>query len=269
MTDLHWIATGRADGPVVLLSNPLGATSDVWADLAGVLEPRFRVIRYDSRGHGLSPLGKSPIDIGSLVDDAADVLDSASAEHAHVVGLSLGGMVGMSLAARMPTRVRSLTAMCTAAFFPDKEIWGERARAARDGRMADLADSSLERWFTSAWTHRHPAAVQAARRMFLSTSVEGYARTAEAVGALDLRDALPLVVCPALVVAGRFDPSTPSPLLQEIADGIDQSRYRELEGAHWLPVEAAAAVSETVLSFLAEVDQSVNRGAEDAKCKTL
>ncbi|GAA2459887.1 alpha/beta fold hydrolase [Actinomadura vinacea] len=260
MTALHWIATGSDDGPTVLLSNPLGASLAVWRDLAAGLEPGFRVIRYDSRGHGRSPVGDAPIDIDSLADDAADVLDAAGAEHAHIVGLSLGGMVGMSLAARAPSRVRSLTLMCTAAFFPDKAVWSERAGTARAGRMADLADGSLARWFTGKWAQEHPAEMMAAREMFLSTSAEGYARTAAAVGALDLRDSLARIECPALVIAGGSDPSTPPAFLREITAGIERSRFRELEGAHWLPVESAEAVAAAVLPFLRGVDQRVTDG---------
>ncbi|SCL29233.1 3-oxoadipate enol-lactonase [Micromonospora pallida] len=250
MTAARWTETGGSAGrDVILLCNPLGAALEVWDPMVGSLRRQHRVVRYDSPGHGGSPLADG-IDIRSLTEVAVGVLDAAGAERAHVVGLSLGGMVGLSLAAVHPSRVVSLSVVCSAAYFPDKELWRQRAALARSGGMAELADGSLSRWFTPAWAERNPAVIDDARAMFLATDPEGYARTAEALGALDLRPALGSVGCPTLVVAGDVDPSTPPAMLREIADGVPDARYEELAGAHWLPVEQSQALGALVLPFI-------------------
>ncbi|WP_278235819.1 alpha/beta fold hydrolase [Isoptericola sp. AK164] len=251
MTDVRWTASEepRPGRETVLLSNPLGAPLELWDDVTDALAPSFRVLRYDSPGHGGSPL-RDEITIETLTDVALEVLDAAEVERAHVVGLSLGAMVGLSLAARAPGRTASLAVLCSSAYFPDKQVWQDRAATARAEGLDGLAGGSLARWFTPGWAAEHPDAIEAARAMFVGTDPEGYARTAEAVGALDLRPSLPEVAAETLVVAGDADPSTPPAMLRAIADAVPHARYEELAGAHWLPVERPDAVVERLVPFL-------------------
>ncbi|MBR7741688.1 alpha/beta fold hydrolase [Phycicoccus sp. BSK3Z-2] len=243
MTALHRTDTGPAgSGEPVLLSNPLGAPLEVWDALADDLAADHRVLRYDPPGHGRSPL-REGVDVDTLADAALEVLDAAGVERAHVVGLSLGGMVGIALAAAHPERVASLGVLCSSAYFADKATWASRVEQARADGLEPLADGSLARWFTPEWASAHPDGMAEARRQFLSTDPEGFARSAEAVGALDLRDRLADVVAPTLVVAGSQDPSTPPWMGREIAEGVLGARYEELDGAHWLPVERPADVA--------------------------
>lgn len=251
MSDLRWVQTDDVSKskPVVLLSNPLGASLEVWDPVMAGLSSVFRVVRYDSPGHGGSSL-RDDMDIGALTDVAIEVLDAADADRAHFVGLSLGGMIAISAAAAHPSRVMTASIVCSSAHFEDKLLWSSRAAEARAGGLDGLAGPSLDRWFTTEWVESQADAAEAARRLFLGTTPEGYARTAEAIGRMDLRDALSMVWCPALVVAGRSDPSTPPPMLRAIAEGVRDATYREIDGAHWLPVERPAAVTTVLTEFI-------------------
>lgn len=251
MTDIRWAQSEDASGgkPVLLLSNPLGAALEVWDPILVGLTGSFRVLRYDSPGHGKSPI-RDDMELASLAAVAVEVLDAAGVERAHMAGLSLGAMVAIVSAASHPSRIQTISILCSSAHFEDKQLWSARADEARTAGLEGLADASLARWFTPEWTRSHPAAIAAARRLFLETTPEGYARTVEAVGRMDLRPTLATVTCPALVIAGRSDPSTPPAMLREIADGVRDATYRELDGAHWLPVERPVAVTAVLTQFV-------------------
>jgi 3-oxoadipate enol-lactonase len=215
--DVGAVVTGREDGPVVVLSNSLGSTYHMWDAQIPELEQRFRVIRYDTRGHGHSPVTDGPYTIDDLADDLVALLDRLGIARAHLVGLSLGGMTAMRVAARNPDRVERLALLCTGAALPPASAWTDRAATVRAGGSAAVAEAVVGRWFTPTHLAAHPDVKEAHEAMVAATPAEGYAGCCEAIAALDLRGDLASITAPTLAIAGADDPATPPAKLEEIA----------------------------------------------------
>lgn len=228
---VSYTATGREDAPVVVLSHSLGATRAMWDPQVPVLAERYRVLAYDTRGHGESPAPAGPYSLDDLVDDVVALLDGVGAERAHVVGLSLGGMTALRLAARDPGRVDRLAVMCTSAK-PVSGPYLERAAAVRSGGTAPLAPAVAGRWLSPEYAAAHPDLVARLEAMIAGADDEGYASCCEVIDSLDLRADLGRIGAPTLVVSGADDLALPPEHQQAIAGGIP--------GAEWLTVEPAA-----------------------------
>ena len=236
---------------MVAFSNSLGATLEMWDAVLPALAGRFRTLRYDTRGHGGSETRDRPTDIADLADDLAGLLDALGIGRAHLVGLSLGGMIVQALASAEPGRVLSATMMATTAHLPGAESWNERAETARNRGTGALVDATLARWFTPAFTERAPETVQAVRERFLACDPVGYAVCCGAIGRMDLRPALSAITAPTLVMAGRDDPSTPPAMAEEICAGIAQAELLVLpRAAHLLAIERADAAGLYLRAFL-------------------
>src|SRR5215212_4391311 len=163
---------GPADAPVVVLSNSLGATRGMWDPQVPALAERFRVVTYDTRGHGASPAPQGPYSLDDLVDDVVALLDRLGVGRAHVAGLSLGGMIGMRLAAREPSRVSRLAVLCTSAT-PDPQAFLARARAVRAEGTAPLAPGIVSRWLTPPYAAAHPDLVARLEAMIVGADDDG------------------------------------------------------------------------------------------------
>jgi 3-oxoadipate enol-lactonase len=172
--EAHHLQEGPEEAPVLVLSNSLGTTLEMWDEQAPALSERFRLLRYDHRGHGGSPVPPGPYKIEDLGRDVIALLDRLGVERFSFCGLSLGGMVGMWLASEAPERVERLVVCCTSArFAPD--TFDSRARTVRANGVGAIADTVVERWFTPAFREGRPQVVEWARRMLLETPAEGYA----------------------------------------------------------------------------------------------
>lgn len=237
--------------PVVLLSNSLGTTRAMWDRTVPALLPHFRVLRYDTRGHGASPVPPGPYTIDDLVDDVVALLDRLGLDRVHVVGLSLGGMTGMRLAARHPVRVNRLALLCTGAFLEPRRGWHERAATVRAHGMAAVADAVVARWYTPTLHERDPARIAGARAMLCSTPAEGYAGCCEVIGEMDLRSDLPSIAAPTLAIAGEQDPATPPEHLRAIAAAVPRARLAVVpEAAHLANDEQPDAVNALLVEHL-------------------
>ncbi len=257
MANVFSTATGPADAPVVVLSNSLGATFAMWDAQMPWLR-RFRVIRYDNRGHGRSPVPPGPCSIDDLAADVVALLDRHGVARASFCGLSLGGMVGMRLATIAPERVERLVLCCTSAQLGPPEGWYDRARLVRSEGTAAVADAVVGRWFTEAFRSTRPDAVAAFRAMIASTTVEGYASCCEAIAAMDQLDAIAAIRAPTLVIAASDDPATPVAHGQAIVERIPGARMVVIDdAAHLANVERPGAVSTAILAHL---DQAYSRG---------
>jgi 3-oxoadipate enol-lactonase len=247
---LHHVEAGQGD--VVLMGASLGTTHAMWDAQAGPLAERFRVVRFDHRGHGGSPVPPGPYTIAGLGGDVLALLDALGIERASYVGLSLGSMVGIWLAANAPERVERLVLVGTAAHLPPPEGWEERAQEVeRAGTVAAVADGVLARWLTPAYAERHPDVVERLRGMLAATSPEAYAACCRALGAMDLRDDARRIRARTLVVAGAQDPSTPPEHGKAIAEAIPDSRYELLDpSAHIIAIERADDVTRLLLEHL-------------------
>ena len=249
--EVHAVVEGPSEAPVVLLLGSLGSTLEMWDLQVPALAEHFRVVRFDARGHGRSPVPDGPYSLDDLVDDALALLDRLGAATASLVGLSLGGMTAMRLAAREPHRVDRMALLCTSALLGPASSWTERAAAVRAGGTSVVARTVVSRWLTDAARAADPGAVADLERMVGGTPSEGYAACCEAIGAMDLRADLPRITAPTLAVAGADDPSTPPEHLRAIAEAVPGASLVVLpSAAHLANVEQPAAVNAALLVHL-------------------
>lgn len=228
---LNHAVSGPADAPVLLLGGSLGANLSMWEPQMRALADRFRVVAFDQRGHGRSPVPPGPYTIGDMGADVIALMDQLGTERAFYAGLSIGGMVGIWLGANAPDRVERLVLLCTSAYAPPPSRWLERAAAVRAaGTTEVVADAVVERWFTPEWAREHPEQVQRHRAMIVATDPEGYACCCEALAAMDLRRDLESISAPTLVIGGLQDQSLPPDHQELIAGAIPGARL-ELIGA--------------------------------------
>jgi 3-oxoadipate enol-lactonase len=244
--------TGAAGAPVLVLGNSVGTTSELWQPQLAVLGARFRLLRYEHRGHGGSPAPPGPYTIAGLGADVLALLDEHEIGTARYCGLSLGGMVGMWLAANAPGRISSLALCCTSAFLRPAQLWEDRAALVRSAGMTAISGQVVGRWFTPAYAAAHPGTVAAFVAALEERVVpEGYAGCCDAIAAMDLRPALGSVKAPALVIAGADDPATPPWHGAVIAAAIPGARLRVIRGAaHLANVSQAAEVTAALLAHL-------------------
>lgn len=251
---LHHTLEGPEDAPVLVVSNSLGTTLRMWDDQAPALRERFRLLRYDHRGHGDSPVPPGPYEIDDLGRDVLALLDRLEVERFSFCGLSVGGAVGMWLASEIPERVERLVLCCTAARFAPPEQWDERAETVRADGVGAIADAVLERWFTPPFRKGHPEVVEWAGGMLRNTPAEGYAGCCEAIRDADLRSRLRAIRAPTLVVAGADDSAAPPEEAELIRDSIPDARLLVVEqAAHLANVEQPEAVTQAVLEHLEPV----------------
>ncbi len=244
------VLEGPEDAPVLVLSNSLGATLEMWDAQAEALRGRFRLLRYDARGHGPSPAPPGPYEIGDLGRDVLSLLDRLGIWRASFCGLSIGGMVGMWLASEVPERFERLVLLCTAARL-DPEAWRERAEKVRAGGVGAVADAVVERWFTPEFRASRPETHHWAMRMLRATDPEGYAGCCEAIRDMDLRGRLDRIEVPTLVVAGADDPATPPGHGELIRDSVPDARFELVpHAAHLANVEQPEAVTRAILGHL-------------------
>ncbi len=249
--DLNYLLEGPEDAPVLVLSNSLGTSLEMWDDQAPVLGDRFRLLRYDTRGHGRSPAPPGPYAIGDLGGDVVRLLDRLGIERASFCGLSVGGMTGMWLAAEAPERVERLVLLCTSALLGPKGIWDERIATATEQGMTALVDGVIERWFTPAFRSENPATVEKMATTLRETDPEGYAGCCAAIRDMDLRDRLPSIKAPTLVVSGAEDPATPPEHGRLIRDAIPGARFEVVPGAaHIANVERPEEITQLILTHL-------------------
>lgn len=248
---LHATVDGPPDAPVLLLGSSLGTTGAMWQPQVAALAERYRVVRYDHLGHGGSavPLGAYTIDL--LGRKVLRLLDDLGIARVHYAGLSLGGMVGMWLAAHAPERIDRLALLCTSASLGPADGWRARAATVRAGRLHTIADAIVQRWFTADFAAAHPDVVAAHRDLLLSTPAAGYAGCCEAIAAMDLRADLAAVRVPTLVIAAADDPATPPEQAVAIAERIPSARLVVIDdAAHLANVEQPETVTRLLVDHL-------------------
>src|SRR3954471_19224537 len=238
---------GPEDAPVVLLSNSLGATRAMWDPQVPVLAERYRVVTYDTRGHGTSPAPAGPYTLDDLVDDLVALLDRLGAQRAHVAGLSLGAMPPLGLAGGEPQRVHRLAVLCSSAK-TEPQGFLDRAAAARAEGTASFAPAVAGRWLTPPYAAGHPELVARLEAMIAGCDDEGYAACAEVVARVDLRDDLPRITAPTLVVSGAEDPALPPAHQEAIAAGIPGAELLTVSpGAHLTNLEQPLRITGALL----------------------
>ena len=247
---LHYQIEGAADAPMLVLSNSLGTTLDMWSPQMPALLDHFRVLRYDTRGHGQSEVTPGPYTIAQLGTDVVALLDHLQIARAHFCGLSMGGMTGMWLGIHAPSRIHKLVLCNTSAAIGVPDMWNARIAQVRQDGMTAVIPAVLERWFTADFLTHAPAQVERVRAMLAATSVEGYVANCAAVRDMDQRAELNRVSSPTLVIASRYDKSTPPEHGEFIAKAIPGARYVELSAAHLSNWEVAQSFTRQLLDFL-------------------
>ena len=248
---ISYTTTGPEGAPVLVLSNSLGTTMEMWAPQLEALAKHYRVVRYDTRGHGGSFVPSGAYSLEMLGRDVLGVLDALKVERAHFCGISMGGLTGQWLGVHAGGRIDKLVVANTAARIGTVEGWQQRATLVRDRGMGDVAAGAAGRWFTEAFIEREPELVQRMTDGLRATSPDGYASCCEALAAADLRDAIGRVTAPTLVVAGRYDPVTTVDDARFIAERVPGARIATLDASHLSNLEAADAFTSAVLNFLA------------------
>lgn len=243
---------GSQEAPVVMLSNSLSSNLAMWDDQIAALTAKFRVLRYDQRGHGQSVATPGPYSFDMLADDVRGLLDALQIDSVHFVGLSMGGMTGMNLAVRHPAILKSLVLCDTSAHMPPPEMWDERIALARNQGMAATSEPTLGRWFTAPFHVAQPDAIERVRQMIESTPVEGYAGCCMAIRDMNQLETISAIAAPTRVIVGAEDPSTPVSASQAIHERIVGSELVVIEdAAHLSNIEQTGLFNAALLDFLA------------------
>ncbi len=252
---------GPDDAPVLVLGNSLGTSSAVWGGQLPTFRRQFRLMQYELPGHGGTPAAPGTYTISGLAAGVLALLDSLGVERAAYCGISLGGMIGMQLAAQAPERISALGLVCTSAYLPPADSWAARAAQVRTAGMASISAAVLGRWFTEGFASRSPDVVRRFVAEFERTDPVGYAGCCEAIAAMDLRAELPDITAPTLVLAGAEDPATPPEHGAVIAGLVEGARLELVPAAaHLAAVEAAGPVAATLLDHLRAVTGSTDHG---------
>jgi 3-oxoadipate enol-lactonase len=246
---LHVEVEGPADAPVLMLSNSLGSTLHMWDDQVKPFTQRFRLVRYDRRGHGKSGVPKGPYTMERLGRDVLAILDGLKIDKVNWCGLSMGGMVGMWLGANAPERVNKLILSNTSAHYADKQPWHDRIKAVREGGVAAIANRVIDVWLTKDFQAREPEKTKYLIDMMRATPVEGYIGCCEAVRDMDHREIIRDIKAPTLIIAGRHDPATNVEAAEFMRSRIPGASLKVLEAAHISNVERPQDYADTVLKF--------------------
>jgi 3-oxoadipate enol-lactonase len=258
-SDVHLASSleGPDGAPVVILANPIGTRRAIWDAQARVLRGRYQLLRFELRGHGepgaRSDAPPGSYSIGELGTDVLGLMREHGVATAAYCGISIGGMIGLWLAANAPERITSLVVCCAALTpMPSRQAWLDRAALVRSSGMAAISEMIPPRWFTPDFIAREPAAVSFVLDMLLGTDPGGYAGCGEAIAAMDLRPALGSIKAPTLVIAGAEDQAAPPWQGAMTAIGIPGSRLKVIRGAsHLAPYQTPGPVTDAILAHLA------------------
>jgi 3-oxoadipate enol-lactonase len=248
--NVFYDVAGPAGAPVVAFGNSLGTNVHVWDAVYAAFVERFRVLRFDMRGHGLTETGAGT-DMAALASDVVALLDALDIPRVHYVGLSIGGMIGQRLAAEYPTRVDSLVLTATANRIGSESVWDDRIAAANAGGMSALVDGVLARWFTPETHRERPELIRGYASMLSRTPVEGYVAACAAIRDADLAADDARIACPTLAIAGARDLVTPPGDAYALRDAIRDAKCVVIDGAaHIVPAERPAAFIDAAIPFL-------------------
>jgi len=253
--DIAYRFDGPQDGRVLLVANSLMANGSMWDWNVPALADRYRVLRYDKRGHGKSGVAPGPYSIAQLADDAVGLLDALKIEKVHFMGLSIGGMIGQQLGARYPERILSLSLCNTASEMPPRSLWEDRFQTACSQGLAGLVDGTIGRWFTAPFVERAPHDIEKVRQMILATNVDGYIGCGSAVRDMAQSTMLLKIKAPTLVLSGRHDPACTVDqgiVLNRLIDGSQMVIIED--AAHLSNIEQPARFNQAVREFIDSVD---------------
>jgi 3-oxoadipate enol-lactonase len=249
--ELNYVVEGN--GPWLVMSHSLACDLTMWDEQAAVLRRNFKVLRFDTRGHGKSDAPDGEYTLDMLAYDVHGLLQGLGVDRCHWVGLSMGGMIGQTFALKYPGVFRTLTLADTTSKYPAEAwpLWQDRIKIAETKGMEPLAQPTLERWFTEPFRKSNAAAVDAIRKLIVATPVAGYAGCCHAIPKINLTARLKEIKCPILVIVGADDPGTPVAMAKEIHDNAPGSKLVVLpQAAHLANLEQPAGFSRALGDFL-------------------
>lgn len=221
---LNYVLEGREGAPVITLSHSLATDLSMWDAQIETLTRRFRVLRYETRGHGESEAPEGSWEIEDLADDVHGLLSALGIERSHFIGLSMGGMVGQMLALKHPEVLQSLVLCDTACdMSATAGAWEERIATAMEHGMEPLVAPTIDRWFSPAFIDERDDLVEPVRKMISNTPVDGYCGCCKAIGQFNVSESLSVIDMPALIIVGEDDPGTPVSAAEAIHQGIPGS----------------------------------------------
>lgn len=249
--EMHYRFDGREGAPVVMMSNSLMSNLTMWDCTVPALLDHYRVLRYDTRGHGGTQVTPAPYSIELLAQDAAALIEVLGVGPVHFVGLSMGGMIAQYLGANYPTLIRSLALCDTASEMPPRAMWADRLQIAQTLGIAGLVDGTIKRWFNPGFIERAPKEIELVRAMILGTDVQGYTGCASAVRDMAQTTMLLKIQAPTLVLTGRQDPACTVDQATVLHKIIDHSKYVIIEdAAHLSNIEQPAQFNQALKSFI-------------------
>ena len=251
--DTYYEVHGKSGAPWLAFSHSLACNLHMWDGQIEAFKDRFRILAYDTRGHGKSAAPAGAYTLEMLADDLRALLSHLDIQRLHFVGLSMGGMIGQTFALKYPGLFSSLTLADTTSRYPAEAapLWQERIRTAESKGMQPLVQATLERWFTESFRKAHPDEVRKIAEAILATPVPGYAGCCAAIPKINLTARLKEVKCRTLVVCGEQDPGTPPAMAREIHDNIPGSKLALIpQAAHLSNIEQPAAFNRALSDFL-------------------
>jgi len=247
---LHYQIEGQTNAPALVLSNSLATNFGMWDAQIPALHKHFRVLRYDTRGHGQSEVTPGPYSFEQLGRDVLALADEVDMDKFSFCGLSMGGVTGMWLGINASKRLHKLVLCNTAAKIGNPDTWNARIAAVRKGGMKSIAAATMDRWFTAPFREREPQAVERVKHMVESTSSDGFIANCEALREFDFREGITAIRTPTLVISGTHDTGTTPADGKFLSKQIPAARYLELDAAHLSNIEQREAFTHEVSSFL-------------------
>lgn len=248
--DINYAVEGA--GPWLAMSHSLACDISMWDDQAALLAKRFKVLRFDTRGHGKTEAPRGAYTLDQLADDAKALLDAVGARDVHWVGLSMGGMIGQTLALKHPGTLKSLVLADTTSHYPEEAapLWAARIKTAEAQGMEPLVQPTLERWFTEPYRKAQTARVAKIAESIRNTPVAGYVGCCHAIPKINVTARLKEIKCPALVIVGEQDPGTPPAMAREIQENLPGAQLVVIpSAAHIANVEQPEAFNRALTAF--------------------
>ena len=252
--EVNYEIHGKEGAPWLVLSHSLACSVRMWDPQIAALKGKYRILAYDTRGHGASEAPKGAYTLELLADDLFFLLKELDIKSAHYCGLSMGGMIGQTFALKYPGVFRTLTLADTTCRYPAEAapVWAERIKTVESQGMAPLAQPTLERWFTEPFRKSHPEVVDGIRKLILATPPAGYIGCSHAIPKINLTARLKEIKCPILVIVGADDPGTPVAMAREIHENAPGSKLVVLpQAAHLANLEQPAGFTRALEEFLA------------------
>ena len=251
--ETYYETHGKEGAPWLVFSHSLACSVRMWDGEVARQKDRYRILMYDTRGHGQSAAPAGPYTLEALADDLHALLEHLEVSKAHFCGLSMGGMIGQTFALKYPGVFQTMTLADTTSRYPAEAapMWQERIRIAQTKGMEPLVQPTLERWFTEPFRKRQPEAVSRVASLIVRTPVNGYAGCCAAIPKINVTSRLKEIRTPTLVICGNDDPATPPAMAREIQENIPGAKLALIpQAAHLSNIEQPEAFNRALADFL-------------------